>query len=359
MESRVQYKSKSRQHRRDLNRTYYFNDAGDPERSERSERAERHDRHRKSYKNTYCTNCGRSGHEYKQCEDAIISLGVILLKFDYEKVKALFADLIKGSENKTDITNSGIRVESALDINLFSVLKENIRFLLIRRKHTLGYIEFIRGRYKPDNVDGIVYLFQQMTKDEIERIGRSTSMTELWDDFWVDPDKKLLYEKEFQKTRQKFERLKNGEDAELTLDFYIKHVLPTWEQAEWGFPKGRRNKNESNQDCAVREFEEESGFKKGEYTLLEGIKPLVEELIGTNGVRYKHIYYVAYATDDKVPSLDESNVHQKTEVGDIGYYTYNEVMNMIRPYHLERKKIITKLYMYLLEKIINDNSLKD
>ena len=316
---------------------------------------------RKYSKNSQCTNCGKVGHEYKQCNDAIISIGVILLKFDYSTISELFSTLTGSSsdDDKTDITNSGIKVDTVADISLFSRIRENIKFLMIRRKHTLGYIEFIRGRYKPDNVDGIVFLFQQMTKEEIAKIGAAKSISELWDDFWADPNKKLMYEKEFHKTKQKFDKLKNGDDIELTLDFYVKHVVPTWDQPEWGFPKGRRNKTESNHDCAIREFEEESGLESDDYILLEGIKPLFEEFIGTNGVKYKHIYYIGYSNSEKVPNIDPDNINQIGEIGDIGYYTYNEVMSMIRPYHLERKKIITKLYMYLLEKIINEVKLQN
>lgn len=311
------------------------------------------DEFKRMFKSVQCSNCGRSGHEYKECTDAIISIGIILLKFDYSKIRELLSSLITSPDDKIDIVNSGIKIESSLDISLFSKLCENIKFLIIRRKHTLGYIEFIRGRYKPDNVDGIVFLFQQMTKEEIAKIG-SKGIGELWDDFWIDPQKKLLYDKEFQKTKQKFEKLRGGDGTELTLDFYVKHVVPTWDQAEWGFPKGRRNKLESNKECAHREFEEESGFTKDDYILLEGIRPFVEEFIGTNGVRYKHIYYVGYASSDKVPSINKDNIHQATEIGDIGYYTYNELMDMIRPYHVERKRIVIKLYMYLLEKIISE-----
>ncbi|AYV83571.1 MAG: NUDIX hydrolase [Hyperionvirus sp.] len=340
MQSRVQFRSKPRfNNYKKYNNfglvTKYYNYAGG---------------------NIYCTNCGKVGHEYKHCDDAIISMGVILLRFDYDKIRELFFGLIgeNGEHGGMDAKDvNGIKIESISDIDVFSTLRENIKFLMIRRKHTLGYIEFIRGRYKPDNVDGIVFLFQQMTREEIDRIGRM-DIGELWNDFWIDPDKRILYEKEFCKTKQKFDKLKNGDDTELTLDFYVKHVVPTWDQAEWGFPKGRRNKTETNVRCALREFEEETGLNGEDYILLEGIKPLVEEFIGTNGVRYKHIYYVAYANSDVMPVIDVSNMHQATEIGDIGYYTYNDVINMIRPYHVERKKIITKLYMYLLEKIIID-----
>lgn len=304
-------------------------------------------------KNIICTNCGKLGHEYRACKEAMTSIGIILLKFDYNKIKELVVDLISSEDKEIDINNNGIKIESNNDISLFSKLCENIKFLIIRRKHTLGYIEFIRGRYKPDNVDGITFLFQQMTKEEISMIS-SMDITVLWDNFWVDPHKKLLYEKEFYRTKQKFERLKNPDETELTLDFYIDYVVPTWDSAEWGFPKGRRNKLETNLECAKREFEEETGLTKDDYIVLDNIKPLEEEFFGTNGIKYKHIYYVAYSTNDKIAYIDKNNIHQITEIGDIGYYTYNEVMEMIRPYHVERKRIMMKLYLYLLEKIIKN-----
>ena len=78
----------------------------------------------------------------------------------------------------------------------------------------------------------------------------------------------------------------------------------------------------------VKEFEEETNMSKSDYVLLEGITPLVEEFTGTNAIRYRHIYYVAYATNNKEPKIDTNNTHQMTEIGDIGYFTYNETMNI-------------------------------
>jgi 8-oxo-dGTP pyrophosphatase MutT (NUDIX family) len=33
----------------------------------------------------------------------------------------------------------------------------------------------------------------------------------------------------------------------------------SWEEPEWGFPKGRRDTQESDWVCALREFKEETG----------------------------------------------------------------------------------------------------
>ncbi len=103
----------------------------------------------------------------------------------------------------------------------------------------------------------------------------------------------------------------------------------------------------------MREFEEETNFDKSDYIILDTIEPLVEEFDGTNGVKYKHIYYVGYATNNKQPMVNSDNHTQCSEIGNIGYFIYNQIVNMFRPYHVERKNILTKLHIYTCQKIMN------
>ena len=42
----------------------------------------------------------------------------------------------------------------------------------------------------------------------------------------------------------------------------IEKSITRWSETEWGFPKGRRNFQEKDLDCALREFEEETGMNK-------------------------------------------------------------------------------------------------
>jgi len=53
--------------------------------------------------------------------------------------------------------------------------------------------------------------------------------------------------------------------------------------------------------------------------------------------------------------LDPMNSNQYHEIGDIGWFTYEEVMKIIRPYHTNRIKIIMSLIMYMINDIINNN----
>ena len=308
-----------------------------------------------SKKKSYCGNCGNYGHTYKKCIDPIISYGIIAFKIDdFEKediLKKLLDRLL--SEKKTNILkenkNHKILATNKIDHMLFCALKDKMKFLMIRRKHTLGYIEFIRGRYKLTNVDGLVYLFRQMTPEEIKRIGSST-FDQLWTELWTNKKMDGYYESEYKKSKDKFERLKNcDDDRYLKLDFYVKNSTPEWTFAEWGFPKGRRNMQESDIECAKREFEEESGYTKNEYTLIPSIMPLNEELMGTNGIRYRHIYYVAHIKTNRVPTIDKNNKLQNVEIGDIKWINHIDTLSLIRPHHIDRKKIVTELYKYIIK----------
>ena len=66
--------------------------------------------------------------------------------------------------------------------NIFK-FKNNIKFLLIRRKHTLNYIEFLRGRYEIDDINSLVHLLELMTPDELDFI-KSNDFDTLWLDLW-------------------------------------------------------------------------------------------------------------------------------------------------------------------------------
>lgn len=85
--------------------------------------------------NIYCTNCGKKGHDYKNCTEPTTSLGIILIKFDGEIENN---DLKIPTDEKITILMNGIRANDQKDIILFSKINYSIKFLMIRRKHTLG-----------------------------------------------------------------------------------------------------------------------------------------------------------------------------------------------------------------------------
>ncbi len=294
-------------------------------------------------KSSFCSNCNQTSHDYKDCPEPITSWGIILvnlsmLRFNIEHHK---------TNIKSHIFN--ITPTSPDELLILSQCMSYIKFLLVQRKHSIGYIDFLRGRYRIDNIDGINFLFQHMMKNEIENISIKP-FDELWRDLWNNDETKLNnIQKEYTFAKQKFETLKSSSDIELNLDFYVKNVQPIYKSNEWGFPKGRKGKYESPKDCAVREFVEETNIPREKIKLIDLIDPIEENLIGTNGIKYRHIYYIAEIIEDYLPEINGNN-----EIGGMNYFSFNDSLSSIREYHIDKKEVLTSVYYYYLETILNN-----
>lgn len=294
-------------------------------------------------KKTYCSNCNQSSHDYKDCPEPITSWGIILVNlsmipFDIQHIK---------TNIKSHIFN--ITPTTPSELHILSQAMSSIKFLLVQRKHSLGYVDFLRGKYRIDNIDGINFLFQHMNQNEINKI-KSESFDDLWKNFWNNDEGKLIHiQKEYLTAKHKFETLKNSTEIELNLDFYVNNVQPLYKFNEWGFPKGRKTKFENPKDCAIREFFEETNIPKEKIKLIDMIEPIEENLIGTNGIKYRHIYYIAEIKEDYLPEINGNN-----EIGDLNYFSYNDATSVIREYHIDKKEVLTSVYYYYLETIINN-----
>ncbi len=286
-------------------------------------------------KNIVCNNCGKIGHAQKQCPDPITSLGIICIKVNNEIKKKLEENYVHKDE---------FNIHNNININIIDDFKKyitnnKIEYLTIRRKHSLGYIEFIRGRYEMDNKETINHLIRQMTPDEIKGI-KEKEFKELWEEVWKKTSYNKLYLKEMEESKIKFEKLRED-------NFFVDHVKNDYEEPEWGFPKGRRNQNEKNLKCALREFWEETGIDKTNLIVLNKLFPINEIFYGTNGVLYKHIYFIAIYNSEKEIGIERINEDQLAEIGAIKWSKIEDCLNIFRPYHEEKKKVITSLHNFL------------
>lgn len=292
----------------------------------------------RSKKHYQCTNCGKHGHTNKHCSDPVTSYGIIGIKLDN--------DLELTGDLKVDWNRvTGINIDDSNDIAKFGMIKEQVKFLFIRRKHTLGYMEFVRGHYRVDNFDGIIFLFEQMTPEEIQKIANAESFDQIWTDLW-NGSERGGYEHEKEMSRRKYIQLLEDDEI-LNLNYYTKEVVPAYNIPEWGFPKGRRNYQERDLVCAVREFIEETDLTPDNIQLLEGVPPVSEDFIGTNGTPYRHVYYLALIKDADEVTLNTENIHQMNEIGDIGWFTHQDGYQIIRPYHVERRNLFTKVFIMI------------
>jgi 8-oxo-dGTP pyrophosphatase MutT (NUDIX family) len=192
-----------------------------------------------------------------------------------------------------------------------------------------------------------------MTETDIELIKTNkTEFDTLWNSVWIKTDRQIkAYNKnkdrEYNDAKEKYETLRSSTDS-YNLEFYLTQIKPKWKSSEWGIPKGRRNISESDLRCAVREFEEETNFTRNEYVIFENIPPLEENLVGSDGISYRHIYYIGMATIDKQPSMNQNNLYQIREIGNIGWFSFSDAIKLIRPYHSDKRKVITRLHNYII-----------
>lgn len=309
---------------------------------------------RKPHHNFKCKNCGEQGHTLRTCQEPITSWGVILVKIDgmdripIKHDPGTVIDGIRKLKLKDDE-----RYEEIVDMT-YHLIKQ-IKFLMISRKHSLGYVEFIMGRYQLSNIETVTFLIQQMLPEEIQKIkDHIDDFQYLWHDLWGKENSNPRYNKDYKKSLKSYERLCKGFETSVELSFLLDKIksLPTHRTPEFGFPKGRKNFGETEKECALREFIEETGLSEKDIRLVDNVEPIVENIIGTNNVKYRHVYYLAESITNAHPKIGDSK-YQKYEVGSVGYYSYHDAKHYIRSYHIEKINIITKLVFYYADKILN------
>jgi 8-oxo-dGTP pyrophosphatase MutT (NUDIX family) len=247
----------------------------------------------KKYKPLSCRNCGLFGHVYKNCPHPIMSYGIICYKIENNEIK----------------------------------------YLMLQRKDSLCFMEFIRGKYQVSDMEYIKFLISNMTLNERNMLVNN-SFDDIWNYLWCqNPINPIKNTKEYLESKSKFETLANSN----FFKNYTKTIASIFNEQEFGFPKGRRKIKENDIDCAIREFYEETKLKKDDLIIYDDIEPYEEIFFGTNNVLYKHSYYIAKLKNNNInPSIDHNCIDQIREVRALKWFNNIEVLAHIKKYNIER-----------------------
>jgi 8-oxo-dGTP pyrophosphatase MutT (NUDIX family) len=262
----------------------------------------------------HCTNCGGNGHVFRNCSAPVTSYGIIAMRYlDDTCESVLFS--------KSTIAPTA----------------DSIQFLLIQRKDSLSFIEFIRGKYGAQNDAYMCKLLRGMTQKEQHRLLTAT-FDDLWNDIWGKSPSARSHRNDYDASEKRFQQIREK------LPDLIRDHPTVWTEPEWGFPKGRRNPYEMDINCAVREFQEETGLERNDFSVLQNTYTLSETFYGSNNVHYCHKYYLAICNKSVEVELDTNDIHMSREIGAIKWCTFEDAISKIRSDNNEKRDILQKVH---------------
>jgi 8-oxo-dGTP pyrophosphatase MutT (NUDIX family) len=266
----------------------------------------------------FCNNCGNRGHQFRECKKPVLSCGIILVR------------------DRTQSTS-----KTVLPINI-----ENIEVLMVRRKDSMAYTEFMRGKYDASDKEYVKKLLENMTQSELQNLKSNTFET-LWVRmFHTYSDKNEI-------------ELKNAKEKYDSIVSILDTTVSTYTEPEWGFPKGRRFRCEGDQDCAEREFFEETNIPRNAYIIIKDIT-FKEVFQGTNGIPYEHKYFLGVLTKPtKFHIHQKFTTMQKREISAIGWKTLLDCNNLTRPHYVQRESLLNDLRVIVTTIEVWISSLED
>lgn len=274
---------------------------------------------------TCCSNCGVYGHHHRACHQPISSYGILAFRIkDAEPVSLAHT------------TGNGLK-------------PDQLEFLLIQRRNSIGFIELIRAKYKLHELDYIQQQIRGTTAREREML-LTYPFEKLWKELWGADAENRHYRNDFLQAKHKFAQFTEGYmvgDRRVSLASLLASEPVLWATPEWEIPKGRRNLYESDEACARREFHEETGLAYSQFHLLDSLSPIRETFYGNNQIHYAHIYSLAWVDSQTSVTFQEENEEMTKEIGGLGWFSYTDALAQIRSENQEKRRVLQRAHMIL------------
>jgi 8-oxo-dGTP pyrophosphatase MutT (NUDIX family) len=196
--------------------------------------------------------------------------------------------------------------------------------LCVQRRYTYAFAEFIHARYRRKKErnntranSNVVQLLNQMTSEELQDVA-TLDFRIMWNRVWRnDPDQVPLYIDKRMKFFENFMQSDGGAVLQsLVRDARGCGVL--W----WEAPKGKKTApSETDIECAVREFSEETKLTRSHYQLHMPLQRITFTHT-TQGITYITVLFCAHALQplDDGPSRPLDSSHMGThsvEIADV------------------------------------------
>lgn len=176
--------------------------------------------------------------------------------------------------------------------------------LLVRKNNTFAFVNFILQKHSRNEHRKILSLLNRMTFDEKITIS-SLDFSIIWHRFQGANPRLKFPPDGFKMKREDLERFHTC-NANFANTFLVDKGKLLRELIEksfnseplWEIPKGRKNPDEGNLNCAIRETEEETSMTHDQYIILPD--PPVKYSQQTSYVNYECTYYIAVIKDQSI-----------------------------------------------------------
>lgn len=263
----------------------------------------------------FCYNCYKFGHTSKNCVSPIISYGIICYLIDEH---------------------------------------EELQYLMVERKFSFTFVDFLLGRYDIFDYDYLQMMFNKMTLYERTLLCNNNFRC-LWCKLFTC-ESQTFYKKsiqtEFCRASIKFYILQNGfksiyNNKIYCIQNFTKNCTYNYKTPEWYFPKGKKlNQFETPQECALREFEEETNIMKNCIIVNNDIEPIIEEHLADNHKTYKVIFFIAKCIEKPI---NLTPIHN-SEIGNVDFLDYTKCIEKFRIYENEKFKLVNDIHKFLTNK---------
>lgn len=205
------------------------------------------------------------------------------------------------------------------------------KILMIKKKYTYSFFDFVYGKYKKKDSRSIMVLLNNMTYIEKSLISK-LNFGRMWEYIWgFNPEYDVFSQsnKNFKKGLNIFFQKKAQFDSYFAhnsgkrINGLIKNSVNA--EAVWEIPKGRKKINETEIDAAMREFNEETSVSSSKYKIFWHVAPIIDTYY-TSDVLYTTKYFLAGClTNNLNPRVFFKNKEQCDEIQNIKWISSNEI----------------------------------
>lgn len=188
------------------------------------------------------------------------------------------------------------------------------KLVMIKRLNSIEYFNIITGKYK--NLSELESYFGNITVSEWETFKNCSSFEEAWYNLWNSERVKftLVQKKKYDYIRQILNWKMIEKDIYLT-------------DTELSFPKGKKvSERETDVDCALREFTEETGIKRESIILDNKIK---EHKYRGSDLNYYYITYYCARIDTEKIDWKQCQEYDKYEVERVVFETPDKALESV------------------------------